>query len=157
MMMRAIAKLATLTTVLGLAASPALALPPQPPTNPGSQKAGSVTPSKQKPTDPSASPSASSGKPADPQKPGPGASLPAKARAYGAYCQDQSKQHVAGQTGTPFSHCVTAMAKLASGATASPSTACATMSKKHVAGEKGTPYSRCVAAGAKLLKDQQKP
>jgi hypothetical protein len=89
--------------------------------------------------------------------PGPGASLPAKAKAYGRYCQNQSKKHVAGQKGTPFSQCVTAMAKLASGQTNSPKTACAAMSKKHVAGEKGTPYSRCVVAGAKLLNDQQNP
>jgi hypothetical protein len=86
--------------------------------------------------------------------PGPGASLPAKAKAYGRYCQNQSKTHVAGQNGTPFSQCVTAMAKLANGNTNSPKTACAAMSKKHVTGEKGTPFSRCIAAGAKLLKDQ---
>jgi hypothetical protein len=91
---------------------------------------------------------------ADP--PGPKAPLPAKAKAYGHYCQNQSKKHVAGQKGTPFSQCVTAMAKLASGQTNSPKAACSSMSKKHVAGEKGTPYSRCVAAGAKLLKDQRK-
>ena len=88
--------------------------------------------------------------------PPPNAPLPAKAKAYGRYCQDQSKKHVAGQKGTPFSQCVTAMAKLASGKTDSPKVACAAMSKKHVAGEKGTPFSRCVAAGAKLLRDQHK-
>ena len=88
--------------------------------------------------------------------PPPSASLPAKAKAYGRYCQDQSKKHVAGQKGTPFSQCVTAMAKLASGQTDSPKAACSTLSRKHVAGEKGTPYSRCVAAGAKLLRDQKK-
>ena len=88
--------------------------------------------------------------------PPPNAPLPAKAKAYGRYCQDQSKKHVAGQKGTPFSQCVTAMAKLASGQTDSPKAACSAMSKKHVAGEKGTPFSRCVAAGAKLLRDQHK-
>jgi len=76
-----------------------------------------------------------------------------KGNAYGYYCQNQSKKHVAGQKGTPFSQCVTAMAKLASGKTKSPEAACAGMSKKHTAGEKGTPFSRCVAAGAKLLKN----
>jgi hypothetical protein len=89
-------------------------------------------------------------------QPGPKAPLPAKAKAYGRYCQNQSKKHVAGQKGTPFSQCVTAMAKLATGQTSSPKAACSAMSKKHVAGEKGTPYSRCVAAGAKLLRDQKK-
>jgi hypothetical protein len=88
--------------------------------------------------------------------PPPNAPLPAKAKAYGRYCQDQSKKHVAGQKGTPFSQCVTAMAKLATGKTDSPKVACSAMSKKHVAGEKGTPFSRCVAAGAKLLRDQHK-
>ena len=75
-------------------------------------------------------------------------------KAYGYYCQNQSKKHVPGQKGTPFSQCVTAMAKLASGKTTSPAAACAGMSKKHAAGEKGTPFSRCVAAGAKLLKNR---
>ncbi len=106
-----------------------------PPTNPGTQNAANKKPGS--------------------TQPGPNASLPAKAKAYGRYCQGQSKTHVAGQKGTPFSQCVTAMAKLASGNTTSPTTACSTMSKKHLTGEKGTPFSRCVAAGAKLLTDQQ--
>jgi hypothetical protein len=74
--------------------------------------------------------------------------------AYGFYCQNQSKTHVAGTPGTPFSACVTAMAKLASGAAASPKAACATLSKKHVAGKPGTPYSLCVVAGTRLLQDR---
>src|SRR5437868_2833401 len=82
--------------------------------------------------------------------PGPSASLEAKAKAYGKVCDKESKKHVAGQKGTPFSQCVTAMAKLATGATKSPAKACAGMSKKHVAGQKGTPYSQCVVAAAKL-------
>jgi hypothetical protein len=94
--------------------------------------------------------------PNDAGQPGPSASLPAKAKAYGRYCQGQSKKHVVGQKGTPFSQCVTAMAKLASGTTSSPRTACATMRKKHVPGQKGTPFSNCVSSGAKLLKDKHK-
>src|SRR5438105_13158764 len=35
------------------------------------------------------------------------------AKAYGRLCQGESKQHVAGTPGTPFSKCVTDMAKLA--------------------------------------------
>jgi hypothetical protein len=77
-----------------------------------------------------------------------------KAKAYGKHCQGQSKKHVAGQKGTPFSQCVTAMAKVATSQT-NPTTACKTLSKKHVAGHKGTPYSRCVVAAAKLQKQQQ--
>jgi hypothetical protein len=86
--------------------------------------------------------------------PGPSAGLSAKAKAYGFYCQGESKKHVDGQKGTPFSQCVTAMAKLANGNTDNPAKACAGESKKHVKGEKGTPFSRCVSAAAKLQHDQ---
>jgi hypothetical protein len=86
--------------------------------------------------------------------PGPSAGLRAKAKAYGFYCKGESKKHVDGQKGTPFSQCVTAMAKLANGNTDNPRTACAGESKKHVDGQKGTPFSQCVSAGAKLNHDQ---
>jgi hypothetical protein len=82
--------------------------------------------------------------------PGPHATLPAKAKAYGVYCRTESKKHVAGQHGTPFSQCVTAMAKLATKTTSNPTKACKTLSKKHIAGQKGTPFSQCVSAAAKL-------
>jgi hypothetical protein len=82
--------------------------------------------------------------------PGPHATLPAKAKAYGVYCNKESKKHVTGQKGTPFSQCVTAMAKLATSVTSNPAKACSTESKKHVAGQKGTPFSQCVSAAAKL-------
>jgi hypothetical protein len=82
--------------------------------------------------------------------PGPSAGLPAKAKAYGRYCKGESKKHVKGKKGTPFSQCVTAMAKLANDPTTTPAEACAPLSKKHVKGEKGTPYSQCVKAAAKL-------
>jgi hypothetical protein len=85
--------------------------------------------------------------------PGPDASPAARAKAYGKRCQGQSKKHVAGQQGTPFSQCVTAMAKVAT-SQANPTTACKALSKKHVAGGKGTPYSRCVVAAAKLHNEQ---
>ena len=75
--------------------------------------------------------------------------------APGQYCKAELKTHVAGQSGTPFSACVKAQAKLRSGATDSPRTACKALSKKHAEGQKGTPFSLCVAAGAKLLKDQK--
>jgi hypothetical protein len=89
-----------------------------------------------------------------PSTPGPKASLPAKAKAYGRYCQGESKKHVKGEKGTAFSRCVTAMAKLAKGQTSSPRKACKSESKKHVKGEKGTAFSRCVKGGAKLLRHQ---
>jgi hypothetical protein len=83
-----------------------------------------------------------------PSPPGPSATPSEKAKAYGVHCQTFSKKHVAGQKGTPFSQCVTAMAKAANGQSAK--TACKTFSKKHVAGQKGTPYSQCVKAAAKV-------
>ena len=44
-----------------------------------------------------------------------GDAKPSQAKAYGKLCQDQSKKHVKGQKGTPFSQCVVAMAHLQSG------------------------------------------
>jgi hypothetical protein len=134
-------KAALLVSGLALVVSPAVALASGSPSNPGApDNQGTQT--------------AAANQPSDTGQPGPGASLPAKAKAYGRYCQNQSKKHVAGQKGTPFSQCVTAMAKLAHGSTTSPTAACAAMSKQHVAGQKGTPFSKCVSGGAKLLKDQ---
>jgi hypothetical protein len=43
--------------------------------------------------------------------PGPKAGSHAKAKAYGKFCQGESKKHVKGQKGTPFSQCVRAMAR----------------------------------------------
>src|SRR5207247_9999436 len=100
-------KVALLVSGLAFVVSPAVALASGAPSNPGApDNQGTQT--------------AEASKPSDTGQPGPGASLPAKAKAkaYGRYCQNQSKTHVAGQKGTPFSQCVTAMAKLASGSTA---------------------------------------
>lgn len=88
--------------------------------------------------------------------PGTTHTQPAKAEAYGKSCQGQSKKHVKGQKGTPFSRCVAAMKALDAGTTTKPAKACATESRKHVAGQKGTPYSDCVSAGAKLLAAKRK-
>jgi len=79
-----------------------------------------------------------------------------RGHAYGFYCQGQSKKHVKGQKGTPFSQCVHAMKLLSTGKASNPAKACAGLSKKHVPhGAKGTPFSQCVSGGAKLLKDSQ--
>lgn len=77
-----------------------------------------------------------------------------KANAYGKLCQGQSKEHVADTPGTPFSKCVTDMAKLAKGSSPSPRAACKDESKKHIAGTPGTPFSLCVSSGAKLRNTQ---
>jgi len=87
--------------------------------------------------------------------PGPNASAKAKAKAYGKYCADQSKKHVKGTKGTPFSRCVTAMAKVANDEDISPKSACKTLSKKHVKGTKNTPFSKCVHAANDLRKAQK--
>jgi hypothetical protein len=86
--------------------------------------------------------------------PGPNASMPTKAKAYGKFCQGESKKHVAGTPGTPFSKCVTDAAKAAHNGT-NPTTACKNESKKHVKGQKGTPYSLCVSAAAKAQNEAQ--
>jgi hypothetical protein len=104
---------------------------------------------------PDSTPPSNDGTEHKPATPGPKAGLPAKARAYGRLCKDQSKKHVEGEKGTPFSQCVTAMAKLATGKTSSPRKACKELDKKHEEGVKGTPFSRCVSDGAKLLREQK--
>ena len=132
--MKPVSTLAVLAT-LALAVTPALAAGP-----------------------PSETPPANQGTANKPDTPGPTAGLPAQARAYGRYCTEQSKKRsdaAEGTKGTPFSQCVTAMAKLATGSTASPRAACKELSKKHEDGEEGTPFSRCVAGGAKLLRQQR--
>src|SRR5712691_9041045 len=136
-------KAALLVSGLALVVSPAAALASGSPSDPGAP-------------DNQGTQNAAANKPSDASQPGPGASLPAKAKAYGRYCQNQSKKHVAGTAGTPFSQCVTAMAKLAHGSTTSPRTACAALSKQNVPRQRGTPYRKYVAGGAKLLKNQKK-
>jgi hypothetical protein len=133
--------IATTTCGLALLIGPGLAAGDPPPGSPsgdhsqaGSHPAVTATPTAETP-------------------PGPNDSFKLKTNAYGKNCQGQSKKHVAGQKGTPFSQCVTAMAKVATSQT-NPTTACKTLSKKHVAGQKGTPYSKCVVAAAKLRKQQ---
>jgi hypothetical protein len=146
-------KTAVLAGTVALMASPAWALPAQVPANSGTAHA----PSNEGTANAPSGTVGADNNPGSSQRPsttGPDASLPQKAKAYGKYCQDQSKKHVAGQRGTPFSKCVTDMAKLASGHTKNPRTACKDESKKHVDGQKGTPFSNCVSGGAKLLKDQ---
>jgi hypothetical protein len=86
--------------------------------------------------------------------PGPQAGLPEQAKAYGRYCKGESKKHVKGEKGTPFSRCVKAMARAATNENLTPRQACKGLSKKHVKGEKGTPFSRCVKAAAQLRKEQ---
>ena len=150
--MKLFLKAALVTGALSLVAAPAMALPSQVPSNQGTAHIPSNQGTSRAPSgtlDGSNTPGTSH----RPAQIGPSASLPAKAKAYGKLCQGESKKHVAGTPGTPFSKCVTAMAKLATGQTDNPRAACKDESKKHVAGTPGTPFSKCVAAGAKLLAD----
>jgi hypothetical protein len=131
-------KFAAVIATMALGAAPALAL---------------ASGSENHPTGPpTTTPPTNQGTEHKPSTPGPKASLPEKAKAYGKYCQKESKKHEAGKPGTPFSKCVTDMAKLATGSVKTPLEACKGASKRHVAGEHGTPFSRCVSGAAKLLK-----
>ena len=159
-------RLVVAVAAVALLATPAWAIAAGPPADPGNghRPAGTPTPPANPSTDhpsqtnnpgtqhPTADSNPGSANASTP--PGPNAPASTKAKAYGKMCQGQSKKHVAGQKGTPFSQCVTAMAKAATGKTDSPTKACATLSHKHVAGQKGTPFSQCVVAAAKLLGQQ---
>jgi hypothetical protein len=129
--MKLLIRIAVVTGALALAAAPAMA--GQSPTGEAHGNGPKYTPA--------------------PETPGPKAPLPEKAKAYGVYCEGQSKKHVDGQKGTPFSQCVTAMAKVAHDESLTARRACKGMSKKHVKGVKGTPFSRCVVAAAKLRRE----
>jgi hypothetical protein len=76
-------------------------------------------------------------------------------KAFGYYCQSESKVHVPGTPGTPFSACVKAHAQAAAHPNMSPGQACKATSGKHVKGEKGTPHSRCVAGIVKQRKEER--
>jgi hypothetical protein len=88
--------------------------------------------------------------------PGPQAGLPAKTKAYGRYCQGESRKHVKGEKGTAFSRCVTAMARAATHEQMAPGRVCKGESRVHAEGEKGTPFSRCVKSVAHLRRDEKK-
>ena len=142
------AKSGAVAAVLAVMAAPAFAADPPAGTPDKDNNPGAVH-------KPDSTPPSSDGTEHKPATPGPKASLPAKAKAYGLNCKGESKKHVEGEKGTPFSQCVTAMAKLAHGKTSSPRKACKELSKKHEKGEKGTPFSRCVSNGAELLREQK--
>jgi hypothetical protein len=143
---RSIAGLAT----AALLAVPSAAIAVGPPTDPGAGHKPAGTPSAA--SNPgTAHPSADAHPGAEASDtPGPDAPASEKAKAYGKLCQGESKKHVAGEKGTAFSRCVTAMAKAATGEAASARAACASLSRKHTPGEHGTPFSRCVAAASKV-------
>jgi len=142
-------KIAIVTGVLALSAAPALAhgqpegVPPNGHGTPANEHAngGQGNGPNYQPEEPT---------------PGPKAGLPEKAKAYGRNCKGESRKHVDGTKGTPFSQCVTAMAKLANNEDMSPHEACNGLSKKHVKGQPGTPFSQCVKGGAQLRREERR-
>ena len=168
--MKVSSKIAVSVAALALGASTAaFAVTTPAPDNPGSTHT-STTPTQAPSTVPpdnqgTANKPSDTGKPSD--LPGPHASPSAKAKAYGYLCQGESKKRsdaTAGTKGTPFSQCVTAMAKTAH--TSAPTdtnaqiksaarSACKGMSHKGAKGQKGSPFSLCVSGAAKLLKSQK--
>ena len=119
------------------------------PDDPGKSGSQGQSGNQSKPTSPGNS--GNSKKPAS-TLPGPKAAQASKAKAYGIYCRDQSKKRVSG-SGTPFSQCLTAMAKLASGQAHDPWAACSALPRKPTPGQKGSAFTRCVIAGTRLLND----
>ncbi len=144
--MNAVKVFTAATAAAALMVAPAWALPSQVPSNPGTSHIPAGVPYSGT-SNPGSSHIAAGV--------GPNASTKAKTMAYGEFCQTQSKRHVAGQHGTPFSKCVTDMAKLASGHAKNPTSACQGENKRHVAGQHGTPFSMCVSGAAKLLGSTQ--
>jgi hypothetical protein len=106
------------------------------------------------PTDPGRVPS-DPGTSLKPTNPGPKASLPTLAKAYGVYCQGELKKKsdpsVPGKS--PFAICVTDMAKLTVGSVDTPKQACSNLTKKHVKGQKRSSYAVCVSGAQDLLQD----
>jgi hypothetical protein len=81
---------------------------------------------------------------------------PPTTKAYGYYCQGESKKHVVGTPGTPFSTCVKAHETAAAHPNMSPGRACKGVPGKHIVkGEKGTPHSRCVAEVIKQREEER--
>jgi hypothetical protein len=100
--MRIGVKIAIFATTMALGVAPALAAGP-----PSGTPIPSNSGTSHMPTNPG-----SQGTSHKPSTPGPNASLPAKAKAFGKFCQTESKKHTAGTPGTPFSICVAGGAKL---------------------------------------------
>jgi len=77
-----------------------------------------------------------------------------KGHAYGYYCRAESRKHVQGTPGTPFSACVKAAARADHNDQVTAREACKAESKKHVKGQQGTPFSICVKGVAQMRKDK---
>jgi hypothetical protein len=89
-----------------------------------------------------------------PENPPQGPKTAPQGKAYGYYCRGQSKKHVKGVKGTPFSNCVKAMAQADGNENLNAKKACKALSKKHVKGVKGTPFSICVKGVNQLRREE---
>jgi hypothetical protein len=138
-------KIAILVGVLALVAVPAAALATRP-AEPGNGNAPTEPGNGQKPTE---------GTNGQGNGPSYSPESPPTTKAFGYYCQGESKKHVPGTPGTPFSACVKAHETAAAHPAMSPGRACKALPGKHVKGEKGTPHSRCVAKVIEQRKEER--
>lgn len=84
-----------------------------------------------------------------------GPKQPPKGHAYGYWCRGESKKHVKGVKGTPFSICVRAHKRAANQPDLTAREACKGLSKKHTPhGDKGTAFSRCIKTVAQQRKEE---
>ena len=84
-----------------------------------------------------------------------------KGHAYGYWCKGESKKHVKGEKGTPFSLCVRAHKRAANQPDKTPREVCFDLKVKHDRsgrhvphGDKGTAFSRCVKTVAQQRKEE---
>lgn len=93
-----------------------------------------------------------------PDHPPQGPKSEPKGKAYGYHCRGQSKKHVKGEKGTPFSRCVKALARADKNPKLNAKKACKALktaeNKHQPKGEKGTAFSRCVKAVNQLRKEE---
>lgn len=141
-------KIAILIGVLALVAAPTAALATRP-AEPGNGNGNT-------PTEPGNGHKPTEGTTGQGNGPSYSPESPPTTKAFGYYCQGESKKHVAGTPGTPFSACVKAHEAAAAHPAMSPGRACKGLPGKHIVkGEKGTPHSRCVAGVIKQRKEER--
>lgn len=84
-------------------------------------------------------------------RPGPEASRKAKEKAYGKHCGPRKGKHARTRA-----RCLDAMAKLATGDSASPRDACRGLPDRRARGERTSAFERCVRAGTRVVESTQR-
>ena len=74
-------------------------------------------------------------------------------KSNAVYCAAASKKRAKGSRGTPFSRCVSALAKLRAKTATTAAQACRGASKKVSKGSSRSPFRQCTTAAAVLLRD----